>query len=282
MNRAYAQLFVLAMAVHGCSLFNGNNPEEPVARVFEQYLYPSDLSDAIPGGTSLQDSIILAKRYIDTWVKDQLMLHRAEQELTEEQKDFKKQIEEYYRSLLIYTYRQKLLQQKLDTAVSEDEIESYYRENLSNFILGEDVIKGTFVKVPLAAPNVNDLRRWSRSNGEEDLDQMEKYCISYAEKFSDFNNSWIYFSSVSVQLPIQITEPGRYLMYNRNIETSDSQCRYFLHVSDHLSEGEVSPIEMVKDDIINIILNKRKIEFFQDLEQMVYNDGVSRNQFEIF
>jgi hypothetical protein len=39
---------------------------------------------------------------------------------------------------------------------------------------------------------------------------------------------------------------------------------------------------MVKDDIINIILNKRKIEFFQDLEQMVYNDGVSRNQFEIY
>lgn len=282
MNRAYAPLFVLALAVHGCSLFNGNTPEEPVARVFERYLYPSDLSDAIPGGTSLQDSIILAKRYIDTWVKDQLMLHRAEQELTEEQKDFKKQIEEYYRSLLIYTYRQKLLQQKLDTVVSEAEIESYYRENLSNFILGEDVIKGTFVKVPLAAPRVNDLRRWSRSNGEEDLDQMEKYCISYAEKFSDFNNSWIYFSSISVQLPMQITEPGRYLMYNRNIETSDSQCRYFLHISDHLSEGEVAPIEMVKDDIINIILNKRKIEFFQDLEQMVYNDGVSRNQFEIY
>jgi hypothetical protein len=282
MTRTAAVILSLFFAFHGCSLFNGNNHEAPVARVFEQYLYPSDIGDAIPGGTSLQDSIILAKRYIDTWVKDQLMLHKAEQELTDEQKDFQRQMDEYYRSLLIYSYRQKLLQQKLDTVVSSDEISTYYKENINNFILGQDVIRGTFIKVPLSAPRVDELRRWSRSNGEDDLDQIEKYCISYAEKFSDFNDSWIYFSSIRVQLPMQISQPSRYLTYNKNIETSDSLYRYFLHVTDHLPEGEIAPIEMVSGDIINIILNKRKIEFFQDLEQIVFNDGVSRNQFEIY
>jgi hypothetical protein len=79
-----------------------------------------------------------------------------------------------------------------------------------------------------------------------------------------------------------ISQPSRYLRYNRNIETSDAQYRYFLHVTDHIPEGEVAPIEMVVDDITNIIMNKRKIEFFQDLEHMVYNDGVNRNQFEIY
>jgi len=275
-------ILIFALVVGGCSLMNGENQEEPLARVFEQYLYPSDISDAIPGESSVQDSVILAKRYIDTWVKDQLMLHRAEQELTEEQKDFEKQIDEYYRSLLIYTYRQKLLQQKLDTVVAEEEISSYYEENLSNFILSEDVIKGTYVKVSLAAPQINDLRRWSRSNSEEDLDRMEQYSISYADKFSDFNDSWTYFSSISRQLPMQISDPSRYLRYNRNIETSDSDYRYLVHVTDHLPEGEVAPLEMVSGDITSIILNKRKIEFFQELEQIVYHDGVNRNQFEIF
>jgi hypothetical protein len=282
MIRKAAVILSLFLLFHGCSLFNGNNHEAPAARVFEQYLYPSDIGDAIPGGISLQDSIILAKRYIDTWVKDQLMLHRAEQELTDEQKDFQRQMDEYYRSLLIYSYRQKLLQQKLDTVVSSDEISTYYQENVNNFILGQDVIRGTFIKVPLSAPRLDELRRWSRSNGEDDLDQIEKYCISYAEKFSDFNDSWVYFSSIRVQLPMQISQPSRYLTYNKNIETSDSLYRYFLHVTDHLPEGEIAPIEMVSGDIINIILNKRKIEFFQDLEQIVFNDGVSRNQFEIY
>jgi hypothetical protein len=144
------------------------------------------------------------------------------------------------------------------------------------------VIKGTFVKVPLTAPRLDELRRWSRSNGEDDLDQMEKYCISYAQKYSDFNNTWVYFSSIRTMLPMTISEPSRYLRYNRNIETTDSLYRYFLHVSDHLPEGEAAPLEMVSEDIVNIILNKRKIEFFQDLEQRVYHDGVTRNQFEIY
>jgi len=282
MIRSLLLISGLAMLGTGCSLFNGNNHEDPVARVFEQYLYPSDLVDAIPVGTPVQDSIFLAKRYVDTWVKDQLMLHRAEQALTEEQKDFEKQIAEYHRSLLIFSYRQKLLQQKLDTLVDGSEIQDYYQENINNFILGQDVIKGTFIKVPLSAPRITELRGWSRSNGVEELDKMEKYCITYAVKYSDFNDTWVYFSSIKAQLPMQISQPSRYLRYNRNIETTDSLYRYFLRVADHIPEGEVAPIEMVSDDITNIIMNKRKIEFFQELESKVYNDGVNRNQFEIY
>ena len=268
--------------MNGCTLFEGNNHEEPLARVFEQNLFPSDISHAIPVGTSIQDSIVLVKRYIDTWVKDQLMLHMAEQALTEEQKDFENQIAEYRRSLLIFSYRQKLLRQKLDTVVSDSEIQTYYEANINNFILGQNVIKGTFIKIPLSSPRIDVLRGWSRSNGEDDLDQIEKYCMNYADKYSDFNDTWVYFSSIKVQLPIEISEPSRYLRYNKNIETTDQQYRYFLHVSDHLQDGEVAPVEMVAIDITNIILNKRKIEVFQDLEQRVYNDGVSRNQFEIY
>lgn len=282
MIRSLPVITALVLLATDCSILESNNHEDPVARVIERYLYPSDISDAIPAGTTSQDSAILAKRYVDTWVKDQLMLHRAEQALTDEQKDFEKQIAEYRKSLLIFSYRQKLLQQKLDTIVRNSELESYYQENVNNFLLGQSIIKGTFIKVSLSAPRIDELRGWSRSNGEDDLNQIEKYCISYAEKYSDFNNTWIYFSSIKKQLPMRISQPSRYLRYNRNIETTDSLYSYFLHVSEHLPEGEVAPMEMVADDITNIILNKRKIEFFQDLEHRVYNDGVTRNQFEIY
>jgi len=39
---------------------------------------------------------------------------------------------------------------------------------------------------------------------------------------------------------------------------------------------------MVRTDIINIILNKRKLEFINDLEHRVYTEGVTKNQFEIY
>ena len=281
----YRNLLLLAgilLLANGCSLFDSNNQEEPLARVFEEYLYPSDLSEVITPGTSPQDSLVIAKRFVETWVKDQLMLNRAEQALSEEQMDFEKQIEQYRLSLLIFSYRQKLLQQKLDTLVTDEEIQIYYEENVNNFMLNQDVIKGTFIKIPLSAPRVNELRRWSWNSRPEDLEQMEKYCINYADKFSDFNDTWVYFNSIKVQLPMKISQPSRYLSYNKNIETKDTQFRYFLHVTDLVIEGEAAPLELVSEDIISIILNKRKMEFIQDLEQRVYNDGVNRNQFEIY
>ena len=282
MNRTFIFLTLALFLTPGCSLWEEKNDEKPVARVFENYLYPSDLDPVIPLGTSSEDSVQQAKRYIDTWVKGQLMQRRAEQSLTEEQMDFERQIEEYHRSLLIFTYRQLLVRQKLDTIVSQSELESYYQENTSNFLLTEDVIKGTYIKVPLSAPRINELRSWSWNNREEDLDQMEKYSLSYAEKFSNFNDTWIYFSTIKEQLPFQIPDPSRWLSNRNNSERNNDAFRYFLHITDHLTVGEVTPLEMVAEDITNIILNKRKIEFIQELEHRVYSDGVSRNQFEIY
>ena len=111
---------------------------------------------------------------------------------------------------------------------------------------------------------------------------MEKYCISYAEKYNDFNDTWIDFSTIKNQLPIRISDPVRYLNSYRNIEASDSLFRYLVHISDHLTEGEVAPVELVTEDITNIILNKRKFKFIDDLENRVYSEGVNKNQFEIY
>lgn len=265
-----------------CSLLNRKKDDTPVARVFDKYLYAGDLEDAIPRNVSESDSITLAKRYINTWVKDQLLLHYAEQALSEEQMDFEKQIEEYRKSLLIYSYRQKLLQQKLDTVVSESEINSYYENNSNNFMLSQEVVKATFVKVPLNLTGVDDVRRWSRSTDPADAEKLEKFCINYADKYDNFNNKWIYFSRLKEEMPLKIDQPSRFLKYNQNIETSDSSFRYFLHVSEMKSEGEIAPLEMVKDDIRSILLNKRKIEFFQSLETRIFNEGQSKNQFEIY
>lgn len=282
MMRRIFPLIAFLTLVQGCSLFVDKNTEQPVARAFEQYLYPSELGKVIPTGTSEEDSTLLAKRYIETWVKDQLMQHMAEGALTEEQMDFETQIEEYHRSLLIFTYRQKLLEQKMDTVITEEEVLAYYEENTKNFLLNQNVIKGTFIKIPLSAPNLEQLRRWSWNSREQDLIEIEKYCLTYAEKYSDFSDSWIYFSSIKMQLPMKISDPTRYLQSYRNIETSDSLYRYLVHITDYLIEGEVAPVEMVTKEITNIILNKRKIEFIKELEHRVYSDGVTRNQFEIY
>jgi hypothetical protein len=276
-------LIILVSAGYaGCSLLERENSDQPVARAFGKYLYNRDLQQIIPPGTSSSDSVLLARNYIDTWVRTQLMLNKAEEALTEEQLNVNKKIEEYRSSLLIYSYRQKLLLQKMDTVIKDSEIIDYYENNIDNFILTNQIVKAVFVKVPLTAPGINDVRNWIRSGSVDDLDKLEKYCINYAEKFDMFNNSWIYFNTLMKQVPLNIGQPDRFLRYNRNIETSDSLFHYFVHISDYKSEGDKIPLELIRKDIISILLNKRKIEFYNDLEKMVYNEGVNRNLFEIY
>ncbi|MFC2089276.1 peptidyl-prolyl cis-trans isomerase [Bacteroidota bacterium] len=284
MKYTIIHIFILTgMAVlFSCSLLEPKQEEEVVARVLDQYLYKSDVIGAIPEGTRKADSLVVVSNFIDKWVRKQLMLAKAEEALSEEQKDVNKQIEEYRSSLLIYSYRQKLLQQKMDTVVTEDQIQSYYESNIDNFILSQEIVRAIFVKVPLSAPDINNVRQWTRSGEIDDLDRLEKYCINYAEKFDVFNNSWIYFEALMKQIPMNVSQPGRFLTYNKNMETSDSEFHYFVHIYEFKQEGDTKPLDLIREDIKSILLNKRKIEFYNDLEKQVYNEGVNRNQFEIY
>jgi hypothetical protein len=261
---------------------NNKEQEKPVARVFDLYFYPSDLDRLIPDGVATEDSVRIARRLTEEWVREKLLLNRAEQYLSGEQMDVEKQIEEYRSSLLTFKYKQKLLSQNLDTIVSNEEIQSYYDLNSSNYILDNDVVKVNFVKVPIDAPQLNDVRRWYRSEQPEDLDNLEKYCINFASNYMIKGETWFRISSLFANIPLTVSNLPNYLNYTKNIEVNDSAFYYFIHIIDRVQEGQISPHFIVKDDIQSVIINKRKIKFIEDLENSVYNDGRAKNKVEIY
>jgi hypothetical protein len=256
--------------------------EQPVARVYDMFLYPADLARHIPEGVSREDSIRIARRLTEEWVREKLLLNRAEQYLSDEQKDVKTQMEEYRSSLLTFKYKQKLLAQNLDTIVNLDEIVLYYNSNSSNYILDNDVVKVNYVKVPVNSPQISDVRCWYRSDQPEDLDNLEKYCINYATNYMIQGETWFRFAKLIEATPLKIDNPKNYLNYNKNIEIRDTSFFYFIHIIDRVQEGQVAPMDLVKENIISVIINKRKIKFIEDLENSVYNDGRAKNKVEIF
>lgn len=275
-------LFLWLFTALACNRVNQSTQESPVARVNNSYLYPSDLSDHIQKGLSPDDSVKTAKRLIEEWARNELLLKQAEINLPEDEKDVHKQVEEYRTSLLIFKYKQKLLASNLDTIIPEKEIESYYGENSSNYILSSDVVKVTYVKVPLNSPDIAKIRRLYRSEKETDLKALEDYCQTYGQDCIINGNQWIKFNELIRETPLKIDNPGRYLNYNHNIESSDSLYYHFIHIIDRIPEGQVAPLQMVKDNIRSVLMNKRKIEYIQDLENSVYKEGLSRNQVEIY
>lgn len=265
-----------------CKSLNKQKQEKPVARVFDLYIYPSDLDRLIPDGVAPEDSGRIARRITNEWVREKLLLNRAEQYLSDEQKDVKKQIEEYRSSLLTFKYKQKLLSQNLDTLVKDDELQSYYDLNSSNYILDNDVVKVNYVKVKIDAPQISDVKRWYKSEESEDLDKLEKYCISFASNYMIKGEKWLRAPNLFDATPLKASNLSNYLNYNKNIEINDSSFYYFIHIIERIQEGQVAPLPLVKEDIQSVIINKRKIKFIEDLETSVYNDGRAKNKVEIY
>ena len=275
-------LLVLLTGLIACNTLDNRNREKPLAQAYGENLYLSDIEDIFPENVSSSDSVLILQNFVAKWVKKQLILQKAELNLTEEQKDVSQQLDEYRSSLLIYKYEQSLVAQKLDTVITPDEVQAYYDENPSNFSLDNHIVKCLFIKLPSDAPNLYLIRQLYRSEREEDFQQLESYCYQYAAKYDYFNEDWVTFESITRELPNEIRSPERYLRYNRYIEQQDSIYRYLVSIREYQLAGSVAPLPYVEGKIRTIILNKRKVQFVNDLENNIYMDALNRGDFTVY
>lgn len=265
-----------------CSRIPERKDEKPVARVFDSYLYVSDIREVVPTGITSADSASLVRDFIEKWVRNQLLLNKAEDNLTEPEKDVDLQIENYRSSLLIYAYQQSYLRQHLDTIVSDKEISDYYNENQSNFILNETLMKGHFIKVRSDAPELYKLRQWYRADDTASVRKLDAYCYQYATVYDDFGEEWVNFNDVLQMIPTLAPWQETAFQLRKSLESSDNEYLYFVFAKELASQGTVSPLSSVKNNIQYIILNKRKINIINDLESNIYTDAQNREYFTIY
>lgn len=255
---------------------------EPVAKAGDAILYYDDIKDLVPAGTSSKDSILLIKQFVDNWVREVLVIQKAEQNLDEEQKNVEKQLNDYRKSLITYIYEKELVKQKLDTVVSDAEIEAYYNSNKAEFELKDNIIKVIYVKVSKKAPGIDKLKKWYRSDNMKDREQLASYCHQFADNFYLDDSSWLLFDDLLKEIPIQTYNKELFLQNNRLVEVSDSLNHYFLSIKDFKIRNSSSPLSFEKENIKNIILNKRKLALINSMKQDVYNDALNNNKIEIY
>jgi hypothetical protein len=256
--------------------------EEAVAKVYDKTLYLSDIRHIFANKVTKQDSIQLATSYINTWIKTQLLLRQAELNLTPEQLDISQQIEAYRSSLLIFKYEEQMVKQKIDTIINTSEIEEYYNKNASDFVLEENLVKALFLKIPKTAPNIEGLKKWYKSENKEELKKLDSYCYNYAAKYDIFNNDWIAFGILQRDLPQKIENEDEFLKNNSFIEQDDKDFYYLVNIKDKNQKGSLSPLLFVKLKIKDIIINKRRVEFLNSLENNIFNDAQDHKHFEIY
>jgi hypothetical protein len=282
MKGSFAILLGL-LILGGCSNFKDSSNRIVVARAGDNLLYQDQLPGVSGVSVSAEDSISIIRNYIDRWIKKELLVMKAEVNLsTEYQAEINQKLSETRANLMIYQYQQQMIFQRMDTTVSDSEIDSYYNENISTMVLSSAIVKALFIKIPIEAPNIDRVRQWYRSSRQEDMQNLESYCYQFADKFDDFGEEWLNLNFLLRELPTEISDHTRFLANNSYYETSDPSYYYFVNFRDSKAKGEAAPIEYLKGDIKNIILNNRKIKFLQELENGIYNEALRENSFKIF
>jgi hypothetical protein len=283
MNRTVLLLFIVYLSA-SCSENNKAVKRIPLAEINKIVLYYDEIPpQLIQRGMNASDSAAVVQNYINKWTKKELLLQKAEENLSAQMKaDILSELEETRTNLLIYQYQRQMMLEKMDTVISETEMEKYYSSNEKSFLLSSNIVKALFIKLPLETPELDKIRKLARSDNQSDMQQLESSCFQFAEKFDDFNEDWIPMTRLSVELQEDIQNEENFLKRNSFFETKDSSSIYLISIRDFRLRGTVAPFEYVKNDIKRIIWNARRFEFIKSLENGIYNDAIKNNSFKIY
>lgn len=255
----------------------------PIAEVGNVILYYDMIPMLIQPGLDETDSIAIIQNYINKWAKRELLLQKAEDNLSDSLKDeIAQQLRETRANLVIYWYQRQIMIEKMDTILSETELENYYTANQNSFILSSNIVKALFIKLPLDVPDLYKIKLLTRSNVQKDLQLLETYSYQFAEKFDDFNEEWVSMDRLSIELHKDIEDQENFLKRNAFFETSDSSSVYLVTIREYRIRGSIAPFEYVKDDIRRIIWNARRLDFIQSLENGIYNEALKQNNYKIY
>lgn len=271
--RKKALLLFLVLGLFSCNFFK-QDTDKLLVTVYGDKLYFSDIQDLISPDLSSEDSLKLIQALCEKWAKEQLLVQKAKINLPLVLQDVQAQVESYEKSLLIYSYQKELLNQKLDTIVNDDEIESYYEKNKQNFILNDAVVRVNYIQLKKEVPYLWKVQRLFKKEDEESKLSLEDYCYQFADDYY-LDDSWLSVEDIFKVVPDSYT--SRNLYKDKSIEFADDDYYYFLHVKKYISKGSVSPLEMVSNQIHSIIINKRKIDFLKHVEMDLYQNALAKN-----
>lgn len=275
-------IFISAYLLSACMPGREPGSEKILARVHNEYLYQKDLNNLIPKGAAPADSLSIARNYINNWVREKLVLHRALENLSSADMDFEQQIENYKNSLIIYKYETRLIGQKLDTSVNYTEIEEYYEANKENFQLNENIVKINFVKLHVDSPYVKEFRKLLHSDEGEKGDYLREFSSRHASDYFLQKDVWLYFNDFIEIVPISTYNQEAYLKDNRFVELKDSIFNYLIRIRDFKIKESVSPLVFEEERITDIIINKRKIKLIEEMRSEAYERALENSEFEIY
>lgn len=243
-----------------------------VASVYDRHLYQQDLSSLITDELSSQDSIVTVESYIDKWTRDQVVIVEAERYVADDI-NIDRLVDDYRSSLLSYTYEKRLVEDKLDTVITEEDYDKVYATHADQMPLNEPVLTYEYFSIPAKARGIDRfLSDWR--NGRKE--RVNKFLAKNAIKYEVDTNNYITASALQALLP-----PGfkdKRLKTDARHIVNHNKAEHFVHIINYVDRGERPPLPYIKETLRKRILNDRKIALMRAVRDNLYHIALDNNK----
>lgn len=281
MNKVLTIIIICSISIQSCNFLKKDNDKKEdgeniiLARVFEESLYLEDLPENLRDNPG-RDSARVISSFVKAWVKKQLILNKAKEEISPDDKEIAEKIESYSNFLLIQKFKDNYIRNHHDSAYTEEEMEAFYENEINNFLSPETVYKGTFLKIPSNVPGISKIRKLILKGSSDQ--EIKSFCIRYARNY--FVNTWFPESTIYQEVALKGLEKD--LELKTLLEKADAEYVYLIFISEKVEKGEPAPLEYIKSDVSNLLINKKHLDAIKNLENEIYKEGKESGEVEIF
>ena len=259
----------------GFFVFNSCQTEaedrEYIAQVYNERLYEDDIPPDI-----LEDKIKL-DLFIDQWIESRILYYRARTDKRIDEDAIQRQVENFKRELYYYHLEEILLKERMDTNISDSEIQNYYNENKDEFLLKDFLVKVLYLKVSIDAPDIDKIKRTYLLKKPKDIDEIIQYAKIYSSNFYYDDENWIYFDDILKEVPLKDIVKERFITQRKKLYFDEGNYVYFLNILDYKLKDAVSPLNFERENIRKKILNIRQKRMRREIKNEIitkeYKEG---------
>lgn len=270
-------LMLLPVLLESCVNSAKEGDRVLLAKVGGESVYLDEALGGMPSGLSAKDSVIYVRQFVRNRVKDLLVYEKAIKNIPQDQ-ELEDLVENYRRSLIIYEYQQQVLNEKMQTEISETEMMDFYKANSKRFPAEHNLVKGVFIKIPKNSPDLNKLKGLYKSASSESLEKIEKICVQNAGQVEYFYDKWISFDDITDKIPYNMGSQSDFLRSRSTLDVTENGYCYLLYIKEFVLSGNTAPFEYISDDVKNVMINTRKSDFIHQFEQKLLSDAEKKKK----
>lgn len=228
-----------------------------------------------------QDSLTLLRAYAERWATQQAVYQQAVRRFAGSRADIESRVEDYRQTLTIADYERQLVFTQLDTLVTQEAIEAFYRANADHFILHQPLVRCFSLAVPESNVLLKELRAVYTLRGEEALARMEPLMFKAGVMPATSPKVWIPAALLGRTLGVEIAE-GALSQRPARLDFTRDSVVYLVAFHEWMDAGAVAPVDYVREDIKAMLLNQRRKRLVDSLERSIADMGRAEGRVKIF